>query len=58
MFATAGLLVLNLGRLVQALVPLVPQQGGSGDVAEKIRHLTKASTSVSACPGKYHTAKL
>jgi hypothetical protein len=52
MFATAGLLVLNLGILVQALVPLDPQQEGSADVTERIRHLTKASTSIPGCLGK------
>jgi hypothetical protein len=48
---TAGLLVFYMGLLAQALVPLVPQYEGSGDVTGK-RHLTKASTSDSACPGK------
>ncbi len=32
MSVTAGLLVLNLGLLGQALVPLVPKHEGSGDV--------------------------
>jgi hypothetical protein len=32
MSVTAGLLVLSLGRLAQALVPLVPKHEGSGDV--------------------------
>ncbi len=32
MFVTAGLLVLSLGQLGQALVPLVPEHEGSGDV--------------------------
>jgi hypothetical protein len=32
MFTTAGLLVVNLGLLAQALVPLVTQHEGSGDV--------------------------
>ena len=32
MFTTAGLLVVNLGLLVQAFEPLVPQHEGSGDV--------------------------
>jgi hypothetical protein len=34
MFITAGLLVLNLGLLAQALVPLLPPHQGSGDVAK------------------------
>jgi hypothetical protein len=59
LFATAGLLILNLGLLAQALV-LLPEGSGdvpwhevNGDVAEKIRHLTKASTSAdTTCPGK------
>jgi hypothetical protein len=48
----AGLLVLNLGLLAQALAPLVPQRESSGDVTGKISHLSKAATSASACPGK------
>jgi hypothetical protein len=51
MFTIAGLLVFYMGLLAQALVPLVPQDEGSGDLTGK-RHLTKASTSDSACPGK------
>jgi hypothetical protein len=59
MFASTGLLVLNLGLLAQAVV-LLPEGSGdvplhevNGDVAEKIRHLTKASTSAdTTCPGK------
>jgi hypothetical protein len=51
MFATAGLLVLNLGVLAQVLAQ-VPQP--EGDVTRKNRHLTKASTSTNlTCPGKY-----
>jgi len=52
MSAPAVLLVLSLALLAQALVPLVPQHEGSGDVTGKIRHLSKTSTSASACPGK------
>jgi len=46
---TAGLLLLNLGLLAQAMVP---EQKGSADVTGKIRHVTQVSTSASACPGK------
>jgi hypothetical protein len=66
MFASTGLLVLNLGLLAQALV-LLPESSGdvplhevNEDVAEKIRQLTKASTSAdTTCPGKnyYLTSK-
>jgi len=59
MFASTGLLVLNLGLLAQALVKLpegsgdVPLHEVNGDVAEKIRQLTRASTSAdTTCPGK------
>ncbi len=53
MSVMAGLLVLNLGLLLaQALAPLVPQRESSGDVTEKTRHFSKASTSASACPGR------
>ncbi len=54
MFTTAGLLILNLGILVHALA-LVPQHEGSGDVTGKLRHLTKASTSLPACLGMNKT---
>jgi hypothetical protein len=46
LFATTGLLVLNLGLLAQALVPL---QEDSGVVTGQIQHLTQVSAS---CPGK------
>jgi hypothetical protein len=51
MFATAWLLVLNLGLLAQALALVVPQP--EVDVTGRIEHLTKASTSTNlTCPGK------
>jgi hypothetical protein len=52
MFATAWLLILNLGLLAQALALVVPQP--EVDVTGRIEHLTKASTSANlTCPGKY-----
>jgi hypothetical protein len=52
MFATAWLLILNLGLLAQTLALVVPQP--EVDVTGRIEHLTKASTSANLpCPGKY-----
>jgi hypothetical protein len=49
LFACTGLFAVSLGLLAQALVPL---HEDSGVVTGKIRHLTKASTSLPACLGK------
>jgi hypothetical protein len=50
--ASTGLIVVNLGLLAQASVPL-PED--SGVVTGKNQHLTKASTSLPACLGMNKT---
>jgi hypothetical protein len=50
--ASTGLIVVNLGLLAQALVPLHKDREV---VTGKNQHLTKASTSLPACLGKNKT---